>query len=254
MLELDTAGDVLAIAGIAAGVGAFAALTAELIVSRGETRQQGIFELPGGSGNRFVDLGSLAAIPIGILAAVIAAFLFAPGEEQVVDGETERLVQLGDLLLISAAAGLSGTAFLAAIQERFAAVLKTKQAEVQIQGAIAGLLQIKETAADTEKAQKAAEGQKEKVRRRLEESQNRKPPLISGMRAAFPSADPTLIEIIDQPDEPLTENQLADQADELVSSVVDSAAESMSDQVVGEVDLLLKTLDPQGVLGPGGRA
>ena len=246
MLDLDATGDVLAIAAIAADCGRSPVSPPGSIIARGKERQTGLIELPGGTGNRLVDLGSAAAIPIGVLAGVVAAFVFAPGEEQTVDNEVVRQVQLGDLLLISAVAGLSGTAFLAAIQERFMATLKTERAETKLQSTVAGLMKIKETAKDKNRAKKATETKHETVRRKLERTRKQTPPEIS---TALSKADMRTLTVegeVVELDAPMTNEQLSDEATDIIDSVTDEATDAMSEQVTSDVDLLLQTLDPKG--------
>lgn len=146
MLKFNTHGDALKIVLIAALVGALASLVAELLIARGKSKQTGIIELPGPRGPRFWDLGSLAAIPVGILAAVIAAFLFAPGQEMTVRGDIVRKVEEGRLILTAAIAGLSSAGFLALVQERFLAVAKNERLDAALNAAVQGLDSVKQSA------------------------------------------------------------------------------------------------------------
>ena len=249
-MELDASGDVLEIALIAAATGAFASFVAELIITRGETRETGLLEHPK-SGSRFIDLGSWASVPVGILAGVVAAFLFAPGEERIVDDEVVRDVELGELLLVSALAGLAGTGFLAAMQERFLATLKTKQAEAKVQDAVKGLLNINKTAKDTDRAKrKAAEAKQGDVHDKLKKAREQTSPrLAEAFRQADSAAEHKLRElgmrdeVLELSDGPaMTDDQLSTEAAGVVDEVAGSAAQALSDQVTSQVDQLLATL------------
>lgn len=127
MFDLASDADVGRIIGIAAGVGAGSSLVAEFLVPRLKTKEAGAFQLPKRISRRYLDFGSLAAFPVGALAAIIAALLFAPAEARIVDERTVRDVELARLILISAVAGLSGAAFLTLVQERFLALAKSER-------------------------------------------------------------------------------------------------------------------------------
>ncbi len=136
---LNTTGDWKPILIVSALVGALAGLVSELIVARGTAGDTGGFEWPAerGSGRRkWYDLGSFAAIPVGMLAAVIAGLALTPTQEVVKNKVTSEEMKLEDLLVVAAIAGLSGSAFLRLLQERFIAVAKNQTLDSALKGAL----------------------------------------------------------------------------------------------------------------------
>jgi hypothetical protein len=127
-VTLDTGGDTGKILIYAAIAGAITSLVGELLVSRGRGHDHGGFEIPRWRDtHRWYDLGSAAAIPIGVVAACLAALLLVPIKEVVAASVTTRTVELDKLLGVAGVAGLSSAAFLRVVQERFIAAAKTQE-------------------------------------------------------------------------------------------------------------------------------
>lgn len=146
---LDTSGDAVTILIWAAAVGAVASIVAELLIPRGAAGDTGALEWPGwrqdaptAGGRKWYDLGSWAAIPLGIVAAAIAGLLLTPTQEVIANGQTTRTMELEKLLGIALVAGLSSSAFLSLVQERFIAVAKQQQLDAALKGAIASFDEI----------------------------------------------------------------------------------------------------------------
>jgi hypothetical protein len=135
-ITIDTGGDWLQALWIAALVGALASLVAELLLSRGAAGDTGAIELPHKVERRWVDLGSLAAIPTGILAAVIGAFALTPVQEVVEAGVTTRNVEIDKLIVVAGVAGLASSSFLTLVQERFVAVAKNQRLDAALKSAL----------------------------------------------------------------------------------------------------------------------
>ncbi len=252
MLELDTGGDALKIVWIAALVGAFAGVTSELLIARGKTKDVGQLEIPGAREKGFWDLGSFAGIPVGILAAVIAAFLFAPGEERTVGATTVRDVDLGELILVAALAGLGSSAFLALVRERFLAMAGNARLNSTLDSAIAGLEQIKQKAhqaKDPERAKRAASGSRARVKAKIDKAKRQTPPRM--MRAferrnltggdvvqLTADADAEHIEI----ERPWDEEEVERQVDEVIDSVASETASTLGDELVSQIEAIKKTV------------
>jgi len=127
-VTLDTGGDVGKIVVWAAIAGLVGAVVGELITARGRSADWGGWETPRWrDSKRWYDLGSIAAIPIGIVAGVLAGLLLVPHKEVVANGATTSSVELETLLGVTLLAGLAGTSFLRVLQERFVAVARTQQ-------------------------------------------------------------------------------------------------------------------------------
>jgi hypothetical protein len=146
-ITIDTGGDWFDALWISALVGALAASVAELLLSRGKAGDTGAFELPHRVDARWVDLGSFAAIPIGILAAVIAAFALTPVQEVVTAGATTRTMELDKLIVVAAIAGLASSSFLTLVQERFVAVARNQRLNAALSGALRSFDELAATAA-----------------------------------------------------------------------------------------------------------
>jgi hypothetical protein len=138
-ITLDTGGDTIKILVIAAVVGAFASLIAELLVARGKAADTGVFEKSRIINARFYDLGSWASIPVGILAACIAGLMLTPVKEVVEGSKTTQTMELDNLIVVAAIAGLASASFLKVLADRFVAALKAKGLDVALQGSIAAL-------------------------------------------------------------------------------------------------------------------
>jgi hypothetical protein len=145
---LETGLDLLWMLVLAAVVGLLGALLAELLVGRGKAKETGLFELPRRRG-RYVDAGSLVAIPSGAFAAIIAAYLFAPTRE-VTEGDPPTTTTKYDvlrLIVVAAIGGLSSAAFIASLQEKFTALLTADRLREALGTASTALDQIEQAAA-----------------------------------------------------------------------------------------------------------
>jgi hypothetical protein len=132
MSELNTTADTIVMVLIVAAAGVVGGLVGELLIFRGARKESGAFEIPGKRGTRFFDLGSLAALPIGIVAALIALVLFSPIEEVIEEGATVREYDLIRVIGLGLVAGLAGPAFLLVVQERFTALVTTERMEAAL--------------------------------------------------------------------------------------------------------------------------
>ena len=145
--NLETARDVVTFLVVAAAIGLLGAIVAELLLSRGKANEGGIFELPRRRG-RYLDLGSFVAIPVGALAAVIAAYFIVPVREVGETGATETRYDLVRLIVVSALAGLASTGFLASVQEKFTALMTADRLRQGLDRVEAGLAEIERTASE----------------------------------------------------------------------------------------------------------
>jgi hypothetical protein len=143
-ITIDTGGDWFQALWISAVTGALASLVAELLLSRGKAGDTGAIELPHTVEGGYVDLGSIAAIPVGVLAAVIGAFALTPVQEVVNDGVVTRTVELDKLIVVAAVAGLASSSFLKLLQERFIAVAKNQRLDAALKSALQSFDQIAE--------------------------------------------------------------------------------------------------------------
>lgn len=145
-VDLESTSDVVWFLAIAAGVALIGALVAELMAARGKSKETGMFELPRRRG-RYFDVGSLTAIPAGALTGVIAVFLFSPTRE-IVEGTTSTTkYDLVRLIALSAIAGLSATAFIASLQEKFTALLTAERLTKALEAASTALRTVEAKAA-----------------------------------------------------------------------------------------------------------
>jgi uncharacterized membrane protein len=137
---LDTSGDVKDVLLWAAAAGLVGAIVGELITTRGRSGDWGGLEPPRWrDSKRWYDLGSIAAIPIGILAGILAGLLIAPEKDVLVRGVTRTSMELEALLGTALLAGLAGTAFLRVLQERFVAVARTQRLRGSMAAAVSAL-------------------------------------------------------------------------------------------------------------------
>lgn len=149
-IAIDTSGDWLKELWLAALIGAVASLVAELLLTRGSAGDTGAIELPHGvDGGHWFDLGSLAAIPTGVLAAVIAAFALTPVQEVVKNGVTTRTLEVDKLVVVAAVAGLASSSFLTLVQQRFIAVAQNQRLDAALGAALRSFDQIADSAKDT---------------------------------------------------------------------------------------------------------
>lgn len=168
MLNINDTGDAVTTIGVALAAGSLGGVVSELLLERGKSRATGVLMLPGRSGRR-LELGSMAAVLIGLAAGLAAAVLLVPIDDVVVDKVNERQVDWVRVLGIALVAGAAGQAFWAAITKgltatdynaRIEAVLGTLKAErndiadneiggaadTRLAGAIAALEQAQEDA------------------------------------------------------------------------------------------------------------
>jgi hypothetical protein len=116
-------GDLVKILLYAALAGLLGALVGELITTRGRSRDWGGFEWPRWKDSKhWFDLGSFAAIPIGIIAGCIAALTLAPETTTVTNGVAVKTIETEAVLATAVIAGLAGAAFLRVLQDRFVAL------------------------------------------------------------------------------------------------------------------------------------
>jgi hypothetical protein len=138
-IVIDTSGDVGKELWISAAAGILPALVAELLLARGAGAETGALELPHKIGRRYVDLGSLAAIPIGVVAAVIAGYLRTPVQEVTKGTVVTRTMDLDKLIAVAAVAGLTSTSFLRLVQDRFIAVAQNQRLDASLKSALGSL-------------------------------------------------------------------------------------------------------------------
>jgi hypothetical protein len=187
-----------------------------------------------------------------VLAGVIAAFLFAPGEEQDAGGELARQVELGDLILVSALAGLAGTSFLAMVQERFLAALRTEEARTQRETTVQAMRAMPD-ALDPARAKEAAKVNEDEVRHVLDQAQERVPVAVMELLPEERVADSGSLEL-DSGEmlKPASKRQTKKEAAELVATVADPAVDALADQMRSQVELVLGAIEPaEGGAGKG---
>lgn len=114
MLDVSATGELLLAILIAMVAGGLGGIVSELLLERGKSRTTGVLMLPDRNGNR-VELGSAAAIIIGLAAGVAAAALLVPTDDVVVKEVTETQVDILRVIGVSLVAGAAGQAFWAAI-------------------------------------------------------------------------------------------------------------------------------------------
>jgi hypothetical protein len=131
MVTIDTVGDTIRMLAAIAVLGLVGGFVGELIANR--SGRTGAVERPRRTGRVLFDLGSWAALPVGAVAALVAALFFSP----VVAGEggTSKydLVRLtGGALL----AGVAGPALLGLARDRFLAALSQERADAALTAAL----------------------------------------------------------------------------------------------------------------------
>jgi hypothetical protein len=159
-IALKSGSDVWHFVLIAAVCGFIGALAAELILSRGKARETGVFELPKRRG-RYLDVGSLATMVLGPVAAVIASYFFSPVRDVVENNVTTTKYDVIRLIGISLAAGLASSGFLASMQEKFTASLTNERMKTALEQAATAMQEMQNTVRDpgaqpTERAAKDA--------------------------------------------------------------------------------------------------
>lgn len=140
LITLTTMRSVIAFISVAALCGLIGGVVAELLVARGKRKETGLWERTRRQG-RFFDVGSLASLPIGLVAGVIASYLFSPARQVVTATGTTTQYDLVRLVAVALLAGLSSSTFLAVLQERFTALAtadRLKQALISAADALPG--------------------------------------------------------------------------------------------------------------------
>jgi hypothetical protein len=118
---------------IAAAAGLIGGIAYELIQSRRGGRT-GMIEVPGAKGNYLVDLGFLASMLLGAIAAAAFLIVYTPVESTVDNVTKQEYSEIG-LIAVSLIVGASGSSVLGALTKAF-----IKGAEgVKISAIIAGL-------------------------------------------------------------------------------------------------------------------
>jgi hypothetical protein len=118
---------------IAAGAGLIGGIAYELIQSRRGGRT-GMIEIPGGQAGHLVDLGFIASMLLGAIAAAAFLVVYTPVESTVDNVTREEYSGIG-LIAVSLIVGASGSSVLGALTKSF-----IKGAEdVRINALIAGL-------------------------------------------------------------------------------------------------------------------
>jgi drug/metabolite transporter (DMT)-like permease len=153
VLNINETGDAVVTIAIALVGGALGGLVSELLLERGKSQTTGVLMLPDRTG-RSLELGSLAAVLIGLVAGVVAAVLLVPINDVVVNNVTERQIDWFRVLGVAIVAGAAGQAFWAAMTKG----LTASDYNARIESALAMLKQQKQTAPDDEKGGAAAAG------------------------------------------------------------------------------------------------
>ncbi|HEY7453604.1 MAG TPA: hypothetical protein VH683_03490 [Thermoleophilaceae bacterium] len=141
-VTLTDSGDLKEVLIYAAVAGLFGAIVGELVTTRGRSGDWGGFERPRWKdARRWYDLGSIAAIPIGVLAGCIAALTLAPETQAVENGVVTKTIETEAVLATALIAGLAGAAFLRVLQDRFIAIAKTQELRGVVQATAETLAQ-----------------------------------------------------------------------------------------------------------------
>jgi ABC-type Fe3+ transport system permease subunit len=114
MLDINDTGDAIVAVVIALVAGALGGLVSELLLERGKARTTGVLTLPARSGRR-LELGSAAALIIGLAAGLAATVLLVPVDDVVINQVKERQIDWWRLVGIAVVAGAAGQAFWAAV-------------------------------------------------------------------------------------------------------------------------------------------
>lgn len=146
MLNINDTGDAVTVIAIAIAAGALGGIVSELLLERGKSRTTGVLMLPGLTGRR-LELGSMAALLVGLAAGLAAAALVVPIEDVVVKKVNERQVDSVRVLGIALVAGAAGQAFWAAITKGLTAT----DYNARIEAVLGTLKKEKENIPDNEK-------------------------------------------------------------------------------------------------------
>jgi hypothetical protein len=153
MLNINETGEALVTLAIALAAGALGGIVSELLLERGKLRRTGVLMLPGRTGRR-LELGSAAALLIGLAAGLAAAALLVPMEDVTVNNVEERQVDWVDVLGIALVAGAAGQAFWAAITKGLTAT----DYNARIEAILATVRQTQQDIPDDEAGGAAAAG------------------------------------------------------------------------------------------------
>lgn len=147
VLKLGEKGDLSEVLIWAAVAGLIGSIVGELITTRGRSGDWGGFDPPRWrDSKRWYDLGSIASIPLGIVAGILAVLVLAPEHDVVENGVTTTTLEWDALLGTAAVGGLAGATFLRVLQDRFVAVAKVHELRGIVQSAEASLPAKGETA------------------------------------------------------------------------------------------------------------
>lgn len=131
MIDLSGVSDYVTVIALAAIAGLVGGLVADLLLVRG--KRSGVIEFPQRLPGGMFDLGTLATLIVGAVAAVAAMYLFPPQTVtvQAADGTSATVIRYDvvKLLALSLIIGSAGSAFLAAAQARVVAAAKEQQVE-----------------------------------------------------------------------------------------------------------------------------
>lgn len=131
MIELSRVSDYVTLITLAAVAGMIGGLVADLLLVR--EKRSGLIDLPQRVPGGMFDLGTIASLIIGAVAAVAAMYLFPPETVTVeaADGSSTTVMryEIVKLLALSLIVGSAGSAFLAAAQARVLAAAKEQQVE-----------------------------------------------------------------------------------------------------------------------------
>ena len=146
-MDLVTTGDTITLFVIAAIAGAVGGVVADLLLVH--NRQSGMIELPHRTTN-YVDLGTIASVLVGAVAAMIGIYIFPPATiTTVTNGVSSTVVHydLYRLIPLSLLIGSAGSAFLAAAQSRVTAAAAQQQLQTTKSVANSQLAHLAEQAA-----------------------------------------------------------------------------------------------------------
>lgn len=252
LIELAKTSDEVRLLEIVAGAGAVGGLVGELLIARGKQAwTTGEIEIPGKQ-DRFFDLGSLAALLIGLVAGLVALLFFSPVREVVVSGVTRQRYDLPHAIGLGLAAGLAGPGFLSVVQQRFKALLDAKRAQGAVAGMTKGInLTPDHMAQAVQDAIKAQLGNlKPTLEEALQKSESRMPAPVHDelmKRKIVDSANPQMLPAVaggkPTPFEgPSSQEEISAQADRLVEDLATKLAGPVSAKVQDRLRQQLETV------------
>lgn len=109
MVTVSTAHQTIVMIVAAAMLGAFGGVVGELLLTRGDARDEGAWERPRRLAPKYFDLGTFAGALVGMANGVLAVFLFSPVRET---AQGVRQYAVERLVGIALVAGVAGPAFL----------------------------------------------------------------------------------------------------------------------------------------------